>query len=131
MVITITSLRLRHWWDYFRLSLWGLKISQQAKKQKGFLAMRNTGFGYLHFTLSAWKSAADVENFARSGAHLEAMKQSRSLATEIRIYTFTAQEIPDWADAKKRLFEYGRVFSFDNRGNHESPRPPGVEEKII
>jgi heme-degrading monooxygenase HmoA len=131
MVITITSLKLRHWWSFFKLSLWGLKIVQQTKTQKGFIEMKNTGFGYLHFTLSVWETEADVKNFARSGAHLEATKQSRKLATEIRIYTFRSDEIPDWKDAKRLLFERGKVFSFDNRTDSELPtRADGFEKTI-
>jgi len=120
MIITITSLKLKHWWGFFKLSLWGLRIVRQTKTQKGFVEIKNTGFGYLHFTLSVWESEADVKDFARSGAHLEAMKDSRKLATKIRIYTFQSEKIPDWKDAKRRLFERGKVFSFDNRTDSES-----------
>lgn len=41
MVITITSLELKHWWNFFKLSLWGLKILRQTKTQKGFVRMKN------------------------------------------------------------------------------------------
>jgi hypothetical protein len=127
MIITITSLELRHWWGFFKLSLWGLKISRQAKTQKGFIRMKNTGFGYLHFTLSAWESEADLKNFARCGAHLEAMKESRNLATEIRIYTFRSEQIPDWREARRMLFENGRVILFDGAADAEPPVSSGRE----
>lgn len=127
MIITITSLELKHWWGFFRLSLWGLKISRQAKMQKGFIEMKNIGFGYLHFTLSAWETEEDLKTFARSGAHLEAMKESRNLATEIRIYTFRSEQIPDWREAKRMLFENGRVILFDSVTASESPVSSGRE----
>jgi len=117
MFITITSLRLKHWWSYFIMSFLALKIVLQTKKQKGFISMKNTGFGYLHFTLSVWESEEDLKNFTRSGAHFEAMNESRNLATEIRVYTFQSELIPDWKDAKRILFERGRVFAFDNERN--------------
>ena len=85
--------------------------------QKGFIEMKNRGFGYLHFTLSVWDSETDAKNFARSGAHLEAMKESWKLATEIRIYTFRGEKIPDWRKAKRLLNESGKVFSFGNQTN--------------
>ena len=131
MVITITSLRLKHWWGFFKLSLWGLKILRQTKMQTGFIEMKNTGFGYLHFTLSRWETEADAKNFARSGAHLEAMKDSEKLATEIRVYTYKSEKIPDWADAKRLLFERGRVVSFDNRTDSESSAQAVGFEKPI
>jgi hypothetical protein len=129
MVITITSLKLRHWWGFFRLSLRGLKILRQTRSQKGFIEMKNTGLGYLHFTLSAWESEADAKNFARSGAHLEALKESRRLATEIAIYTFRGERLPDWKAAKRLLAEHGRVIAFAGRGNSEAPE--GGAEKTI
>lgn len=113
MIVTITSLRLRSLSGFFRLSLHGLKISLQAKREPGFIAMKNTGFGYLHYTLSAWETEADLKRFARSGAHLEGMKRSRSLATEIRIHTYPAAALPVWAEAKRLLAANGRVLAYD------------------
>jgi hypothetical protein len=131
MVITITSLKLRHWWGFFKLSLLGLKIVRQTKTQKGFVEMKNRGFGYLHFTLSVWESEADAKNFARSGAHLEAMKESRKLATEIRIYTFQGEKIPNWRKVKRLLRERGKVFSFGNQTNPKfAGRAVGYERTI-
>lgn len=110
MVVTITSLRLKHWWGFFRLSLWGLRITRQAGRQPGFIEMKNTGFGYLHFTLSVWESEPQAKDFACSGAHRDALRESRSLAAEIRIYTFRSETVPDWKAAKKLLSENGRAI---------------------
>ncbi|HNC39521.1 MAG TPA: hypothetical protein PK492_09155 [Chitinophagaceae bacterium] len=111
MHITITSLTLKHWYGFFRLSAFGLKISRQCKNEKGFIAQKNTGLGYEHFTLTAWESQDDLKRFARSGAHADAMKSSKSLATEIRTYTYVANEMPQWAEAKKLLKEKGKVLN--------------------
>lgn len=113
MVITITSLRLRKLWHFFVMSYRALFIVRQIKMQKGFIQMKNTGFGYLHFTLSVWKSEEDMKNFAKSGKHREAMQSSRSIATEIRTYTFHSENIPDWNEAKKLVLEKGKIISFD------------------
>ena len=112
MFITVTSLRLRKLLGFFKMSYLSLHVVRQTKQQKGFIAMKHTGFGYLHFTLSAWESEEDIKNFARSGAHLAAMKLSRSLSSEIRIYTFQSEEIPNWKDAKQLLLEKGKVLNF-------------------
>ncbi|WP_413288072.1 DUF3291 domain-containing protein [Bdellovibrio sp. HCB337] len=113
MTITVTSLRLRSLWGFFKLSWMGFNITLQARKQKGFRKMKNTGFGYLHYTASAWESPADAKAFAHSGYHLHAMKQSSSIATEIRIYTFEGDQLPSWSETKKILEEKGRVFSYN------------------
>jgi len=73
--------------------------------------MKNTGFGYLHFTLSAWETTEDLKRFAREGAHLNAMKKSSTLATEIRTYTYQGDRFPGWKEAKKTLFEKGKVLT--------------------
>jgi hypothetical protein len=112
MIITVTSIKLRKLWYFFILSYFGLKIQRQTKINQGFIKMKNTGFGYWHYTLSAWESEQDMKNFARSGEHLEAMKNSKKLSTEIRVYTFQGEEFPAWKEAKKLLFKKGRVIPF-------------------
>jgi len=112
MFVTITSLQLRSRFGFFALSLHGLKISLQAKKQKGFIAMKNTGKGYLHFTLSGWQNEVAIREFARSGAHLEAMKTSKRLAREIRVYTFETETLPDWKTAQGLLLEHGKILTY-------------------
>ena len=110
MVITITSIRLKSWWRFFQLSLHGLKISQQLRSQKGFIKLKNTGFGSLHFTMSAWESEADLKRFYREGAHLNAMKRASVIATETRTFTYTAEKLPKWKEAKQFLTEKGKVL---------------------
>ena len=112
MIITITSIKLRSLWKFFKLSLHGMKVMQQAKSQKGFIKMKNTGFGYWHYTLSAWETEEDVKNFSKSGAHLLAMKESQALSTEIGIYTYESDKMPDWNEAKELVKEKGRVLRF-------------------
>lgn len=112
MTITITSLRLNSLWNFFSLSLHGLKISKQAKSHKGFIKLKNTGAGYLHYTITSWQNDEDARVFARSGAHLNAMKEASKIATEVRIYTFSGEQIPDWGEAKTLVMEKGKIFSY-------------------
>lgn len=112
MVITVTSIKLRSVWYFFRLSLFGYKIQKQAANESGFIKMKNTGFGYEHFTLSAWESEADLKRFARSGEHSAAMKHTRELATEVRTYTYSADTLPNWPAAKQLLKDKAKVLKF-------------------
>jgi heme-degrading monooxygenase HmoA len=112
MVITVTSIKLRSPWKFFRLSMFGYKVQKQIKGEKGFIKLKNTGFGKDHYTLSAWQSVEDLKRFSKSGAHAVAMKSSKELSTEIRIYTYTADSIPDWKEAKSLLLEHGKVLNF-------------------
>ena len=113
MVITVTSIKLRSLWHFFRLSYFGLRISRQARSQKGFIEMKNTGFGYLHYTISAWENEAEMKEFARSGAHREAMRAGGEISVEIRTYTFEGPAMPTWKEARKLLFEKGKIVSFE------------------
>lgn len=115
MVVTITSLRLRSLWGFFRLSWNGLKISLQARRSPGFIAMKNTGSGYLHHTLSLWEDEKSAKAFAHSGAHLAALQEGASLASEIRILTYPADALPSWPEAKARVAEQGRAFRYAAR----------------
>ena len=111
MYITLTSIRLKSLWSFFKLSYLALKIVGQTKREKGFIKMKNTGFGYMHFTISAWESEQDLKRFSHSGAHLAAMKEGRSIATEVRIYTYQGNQMPGWKETKQILGEKGKVFS--------------------
>lgn len=112
MFVTVTSIRLKSVWLYFKLTYNAMHIVRQCKTEAGFIKMKNTGFGYLHYTLSMWKTEDDLKRFAKSGAHLAAMKLSKSLAAEIRTYTFRSDEIPGWKEAKALLNEKGKVLKY-------------------
>lgn len=115
MIVTVTSLRLRRLLGYFPLTLRALGIVRQIRKQPGFLKMRNKGFGYLHYTLSAWENEEAAKAFARTGAHAEAMRNAAGLATEIRVLTYASDAMPSWAEAKRRVAAEGRRIAYPAR----------------
>lgn len=112
MFVTVTSIRLKKWWHFFRLSYYGMLITRQLKKEKGFLRMKNTGFGLLHYTLSAWESEEDLKRFYKLGAHLDAMKKSAKIASETKTFTYQTDKFPEWKEAKKLLSENGKVLKW-------------------
>ncbi len=112
MEVTITAIRLRKWWHYFPLTFNAMKIIRQCFKEQGFKGYKNTGFGYLHFTMSLWETPEDRKHFYTSGAHLHAMQITKNIATEIWTYTYPATAFPVWKDAKKMLMEKGKVIRF-------------------
>ena len=77
------------------------------------LAMKKKGFWTMHYTMTLWNNENDLKQFAHRGAHLEAMKNSKSLAREIKILTVDAEVLPDWSTAKKMLSEQGKVYKFN------------------
>jgi heme-degrading monooxygenase HmoA len=112
MYITVTYIRLRSVWKFFALANHVGKTQIQTQNSPGFIQMKRTGWGKLHYTLSAWESEAALKVFMRSGAHLEAMKQSKDLSTDLGTYTYEAAELPDWKTAKALVMEKGRILTF-------------------
>jgi hypothetical protein len=72
--------------------------------------MKNTGFGYLHFTLSAWETEEDMKKFYREGPHLNAMKKTSVIAAETRTYSYKTETFPKWNEAKELLLKNGKAL---------------------
>jgi hypothetical protein len=81
-------------------------------KQSFCIAKKTTGFWMTHYTMSMWDNDESIKNFARSGAHLSAMKISSRLSTEIRTLMIEAETFPDWREAKQLLKQKGKVLRY-------------------
>lgn len=111
MYITITSLELKGPSHFFKFAGMAMKVTRQLKANDGFVQFKKTGFWTVHYTMSLWETEKDLKNFARSGAHLEAMKRYREVAREIRTLTLAADKLPNWSMAKEMLVRNGKVIS--------------------
>lgn len=111
MKVVITSIELKTVWKFFALSRNALDIRRQLK-QTDCVELKTQGFWKLHYTMTRWNSEAELKAFARSGAHLEAMKKSAGLARTIRTLTFDGDKLPDWKSAKRMLLEKGKTLSY-------------------
>lgn len=110
MKATITSIELRGPLKFFALSSKALKIIRQLKATncKDF---RKKGLWTTHYTMTLWNNEDELKNFARSGAHLEAMKVSKKIAKEIRTITIETDCLPNWTEAKE-LLQKGYVIKY-------------------
>jgi hypothetical protein len=113
MTITITSIKLRSILQTFRLIFYTVKIITGLKKHQGFIEFKTNGFGYMHYTMSAWESDADMKKFVPTKAHLDAMKNSRKIASEIRTYTFQGNALPEWKEAKQLVAGHGKLLTYN------------------
>lgn len=111
MKVTITSIELKSPFKFFPLSLYAWRILRQLKST-GYVAMKKSGLGLKHYTMTLWENETELKSFASSGAHLEAMKKSRKIAKEIRTLTMDADALPDWPKAKTLLQEKGRIIKY-------------------
>lgn len=110
MKATITSIELKGPMKYFALIKYAINVTKQLKSTncKDF---KKRGVWTTHYTMTLWESERDQKEFARSGAHLEAMKLSSKIAKEIRTITIDADRLPNWKEAK-RLLKDGKVYNY-------------------
>lgn len=102
MKVTITYIELKSPFKFFALSSNALQIMRQLKKTP-HVKMKKRGIWTKHYTMTLWNNEEDLKDFANSGAHLEAMKKSASMAKQIKTLTIDATELPSWKEAKKML----------------------------
>lgn len=110
-MLVVTYIRLRNPLKFFTLSAKALGIMRQAKSSPGNQGFKNTGFWLDHYTMTLWDSKDDAVNFAKAGAHKEAMKISGEISSEIRTAFVDQESFLSWKDAKKAL-EEGKVLRF-------------------
>ena len=110
MKATITSIKLRGPLKFFALSSSALRIIKQLKATncKDF---KKRGIWTTHYTMTLWNNEDELKDFARSGAHLDAMKTSEKIAKEIRTITIDSDNLPDWNEAKLML-QKGKVIIY-------------------
>lgn len=112
MYVTITSLRLKSPIKFFLLSYMAMKIVGQLKKNSECKQYKSRGFWKLHYTMSLWSDQPALKTFAKEGAHLQGMQQSKNIAAEIRTYTYPSDQLPSWKEAKSLLLHHGKVLTF-------------------
>ena len=110
MYISLTALKPKNFWR--TLQFWTLAIPsyRQVQTAQGNLhyAVKNVkGF---QCTITAWESRAQMLDFMRSGAHLNAMKAFHRIATG-RTYGYESDIIPAWEDAFQLLQEKGKDYA--------------------
>ncbi|MBX2962365.1 MAG: DUF3291 domain-containing protein [Cyclobacteriaceae bacterium] len=102
MKVTITSIELKGPLKFFALSANAFSILKQLKSTN-YKDFNKQGIWTKHYTMTLWNTEQELKDFAKSGAHLKAMKKSKQIAKEIRTITIDADSLPPWKEAKKLL----------------------------
>ncbi|MEM9674587.1 MAG: DUF3291 domain-containing protein [Bacteroidota bacterium] len=111
MKVTVTSIELKGPLKFFALSSRALKITRQLKATN-CLKFKKRGFWTTHYTMTLWNSEEELKEFARSDAHLQAMKDSGKIAREIRTYTYDADHLPKWSTATQLLLHKAKIIRY-------------------
>ena len=109
MILVITSIELKNPFGFFALSARARYVVKQLKQSACF-ASKTKGFWTKHYTMTLWESESDMKSFARSGAHLKAMKNNSSFSKEIKTITISADDFPSWKEAK-RFLKNGKSYN--------------------
>ena len=110
MKATITSIELKGPLKFFALSAKALNIIKQLKTTN-CKEFKKKGIWTKHYTMTLWNDESELTEFAKSGAHLLAMKNGGQIAKEIRTITFDTEVLPSWKEAIK-LLEKGRIVKY-------------------
>ena len=111
MVVSITYFRIRSIIRGFSLFAHERRLKKQMKEMncrdyKMWAFLKDV------YTMTLWDNEEVMKEFTFSGAHKESMKQTARLGVEFRSITFKADKLPSWKEAKKRLWEEGRVITY-------------------
>jgi hypothetical protein len=95
--VSITGLKLksvrhapRFWWH-------AIRSMKQAQLADGNISASAQTINGVHHTLSVWQSERHMRDYLETGAHLQAMRKFRSMATGKTI-GFESDAPPKWED---------------------------------
>jgi hypothetical protein len=107
LYISITGLRVKSGFATMRFWWFTVRAMIQAKKAIGNISADARSVDGTHHTLSVWRDRDSMLAYLRSGSHLRAMQNYKSLGTG-SVYGFHAVKAPSWETALKLWREHGR-----------------------
>jgi hypothetical protein len=105
--VSITGLRLKGRQHILRFWWHAIQSMAQARSAPGNLKAETRTVRGVHHTLSVWIDENAMRAFLSSGAHREAMKAFRAIATG-RVLGFTTDQPPDWEASLRRWLSEAR-----------------------
>ncbi len=70
---------------------------------------RVTRYNGVQHTLTVWRSKEDMKRFLTSGAHLNAMKAFRSIATG-KTFGYESDKVPSWEEVHKIWLTQAKTY---------------------
>ena len=106
MLIVATELHVKNFWRFFPFIRLAIRSNKQARQAPGCLHVWVGNGGWrVGYTLTAWQDREVMLAYRNSGAHKEAMKKTKSVASRIKTLVWEADAVPDWKEAKVKLDE--------------------------
>lgn len=110
MYVSVTLLRVKSLRAMPAFMKHVLAINKQMKSTNGLLQFR-AGNRWLvnNYTFSVWNSKEDMMRFITSRAHLQAMKETKNIASLAISKGFETDEIPSWRAEVQKLFNQAKT----------------------
>ena len=93
--VSITGLRVRHWWQEFRFWRHAVASMRQARRCEGNLVAEARTINGIRHTLTVWETEAAMRRFLYRGAHQQAIRAFPGLATG-KTFGYLTDTPPDW-----------------------------------
>lgn len=106
--VSITGLKLKSLFHSPRFWWLAIRSMRQAMQASGNISASAQTINGIHHTLTVWKDEAAMRTYLVQGAHLQAMKAFRGIATGKTI-GFFAETPPDWSEVHQIWLERGRI----------------------
>ena len=104
MFISVTRIHLKSLSKFFPFMALNGKIQKQIKASPGLISskvrMQNP---WVYWTLTAWQDKESMMRFRNNGTHMEAMKKSRELSSDMKSLNWEGEKLPGWREAAHRL----------------------------
>ncbi|MEG3174928.1 hypothetical protein U1872_01700 [Sphingomonas sp. RB3P16] len=109
MYVSITGLKPKSLFQVPRFWWHAIRSMQQAQRAPGNLSVEARTIDGTHHTMSLWEDRAAMRAYLAAGAHLDAMRASRSIGTGA-VHGYESDAAPDWADLPALLTAHGRII---------------------
>jgi len=105
--VSITGLQLNKVWHAPVFWRHASASMSQAQKANGCMSADARTIDGVHHTLSVWTSREAMQAYLTKGAHLNAMKTFKKIATG-KVYGFETATVPDWQEVPALWRDKGR-----------------------
>ena len=102
MYVSITGLKTKNIFSWFKFWLLAIPAFRGAQKVKGIIFCETKKAKNYHHTLTVWESKNDMLNYKKSSSHIKAMQSFNNIATG-KICSYKSNLIPSWDEAFERF----------------------------
>ena len=102
MYVSITGLKTKTIFSWFKFWFLAIPAFREAQKQKGIIFCETKKIKNYHHTLTVWESKEDMHKYKISNSHLKAMQSFKNIATG-KVFSYETNSIPSWDEALERF----------------------------